>query len=181
MCRASWKNDPLLNHLDLKSDLDPEAVQTYLDWIYTSTLSIPSQIAYNNGTFSLVMLKLWTMANAVEDPSFKAKVIITYFAEAPLSWTALDDVMEYILEWASVERKCDDEIREFIIDSRREWVKPSFFKKARREDLETLKKRWMKRLNIEMDLVSDDKVTSFSVGVQGVVIAGTSLFFPSYM
>jgi hypothetical protein len=49
------------------------------------------------------MLKLWTMANAVEDLSFKAKVIITYFAEAPFSWTALDDVMEYVLEWAFVE------------------------------------------------------------------------------
>ncbi|CAN9083880.1 unnamed protein product [Alternaria sp. RS040] len=177
MCRASWKNDPPLDHLDLKPDLDPEAVQTYLDWLYTSSLNITSQISPSKDASSLVMLKLWTVANAIEDPSFKAKVIITYFTKDPIPFPT------HSLKWAFAERKCDDEIREFIIDFGLEVIQPGFFKKASkiwpeafigeladaamvrwrdRRGLKTLKKMWMKKLNIEMDPVSDDKVTALS-------------------
>ncbi|KAF7681379.1 hypothetical protein GT037_000355 [Alternaria burnsii] len=124
MCRASWKNDPPLDHLDLKPGLDPEAVQTYLDWLYTSAPHIPSQISSSKNASSLVMLKLWTVANAIEDPSFKAKVIITYFTKDPIPFPACS------LKWAFVERKRDDEIREFIIDLGLEFIKPGVFKKA---------------------------------------------------
>ncbi|KAB2102387.1 hypothetical protein AG0111_0g9045 [Alternaria gaisen] len=179
MCRASWKNDPLLNLLDIKFDLDPEAVQIYLDWLYTSTLRMPSPISSSEGASDLVMLKLWTVANAVEDPPFKAKVIITYFTEAPIG------IKNGIIKWDFVERKCDDEIREFIIDVSLRRVKPgSFYNSGKiqpeafvreitdtavarwknNHDLKPLKKMWMEKLNIEMDPVSDDKVTALLSG-----------------
>jgi hypothetical protein len=114
MCRASWKNEPLLNHLDLKSELDAEAVRTYLDWLCTaavdtSSSNITSKVSRYTEMFNLIILKLWAVANAVEDLAFKTIVVVTYFEEAHRSFS-INSVKR-----AFVERKYDAEVRGFII------------------------------------------------------------------
>lgn len=117
-CRASWKNKSLPNQLDIESELDAEATQIYLDWLYTSTLHISAKVSRVTDAFNLVILKLWTVANAVEDLVFKSQVIATYFAEARVRF------WKESVKWAFLEHKCDDEIRAFIIDISLAYIKP---------------------------------------------------------
>jgi hypothetical protein len=174
MCRASWKNESLPNYLDIKSELDGEAMQTYLDWLYTSTFCISENISRSTDAFNLVILKLWAVANAVEDQAFKSQVIVTYFEEARARF------WNESVKWAFVDRQCDDEIRSFIIDMSLPYIEPGWFKNdgknwpeafvseladvamvqwRDRKGGRALRKIWMKKLKVEVDLVSDDDVT----------------------
>ncbi|KAI4697250.1 uncharacterized protein J4E84_000377 [Alternaria hordeiaustralica] len=175
MCRASWENESLLNQLDIESELDAEATQIYLDWLYTSTLHISAKVSRVTDAFNLVILKLWTVANAVEDPVFKSQVIATYFAEARARF------WKESVKWAFVDRKCDEEIRAFVIDISLAYIEPGWFKSegknwpeafvseladaamvrwGDRKDGRTTRKMWMEKLSVGVDLTSDDEDTA---------------------
>jgi hypothetical protein len=163
MCRATWLTDPSLSQLDIKSELDPEAIQVYLDWLYTSNLRIDETIPKTDDAFNLHLLKLWAVAAVVQDEAFKAIAIATFFDEAKARfWT--DSV-----EWAFVDRKGNNEIREFILDITLAYIEPGWFKKegsrwpeafvreladaamvrwTQRKSFAEQKKAWMKKLNV---------------------------------
>ncbi|RMZ70247.1 E3 ubiquitin- ligase Zswim2 [Pyrenophora seminiperda CCB06] len=123
LCRTSWKNDPLLKRMTVEKELDAEAVQAYLDWLYTSCLPIAPSLSRKTDEFNLVMLKLWAVANAVEDETFKSIVMTTYFKDAKVSFGAES------VKWAFVERKSDAQIREFVLDVSLVYITPGWFTK----------------------------------------------------
>ncbi|EDU49262.1 hypothetical protein PtrSN002B_006840 [Pyrenophora tritici-repentis] len=122
MCRASWTNDQLLSYLAVEKELDAEAVHIYLDWPYTSTLHIRSTLSRDTDAFNLVILKLWAVASAVEDTTFKAIVITTFFEQSRSVFTTES------VKWAFVERKCDDEIRDFVLTVALTYLYPGWFR-----------------------------------------------------
>ncbi|KAF1839639.1 hypothetical protein BDW02DRAFT_604131 [Decorospora gaudefroyi] len=125
MCRAPWKNDPLLTHLviDHAFYLDAESLQLYLDWLYSARLCISAQISRKTDAFNLVVLKLWGVATAVQDDAFKAVVVSTFFEEARARfWTES-------VQWAFVLRRCEDEVREFILEVSLVYIEPGWFAK----------------------------------------------------
>ncbi|KAG9192687.1 hypothetical protein G6011_11421 [Alternaria panax] len=181
ICRAGWKNDLLLKHLDMEAELNAEAVQVYLDWLYTSTLNTSSMIPRKPGNSSLVTFKLWAVANAVNDLVFKARVVAIYFKEIRTA-SGRDSI-----KWDFVERKCDDDIRDFIIDRVLTIIEPGWFKNrsklwpdvfvselaygamvrwgdSKEEDTRMFKEIWMEKLGVEEDILGDEE---FSVPLSG--------------
>jgi hypothetical protein len=111
VCRASWKTNSSQPQVAIESELDAEAAQIYMDWMYTSTLAIPATISRKTDAFNLIILKLWAVANAFEDVVFKREVITAFFAEA------IECFGNESMMWTFAERKCGDEVREFIVDN----------------------------------------------------------------
>mgnify|MGYP006877402436 CR=1 FL=1 len=162
MCRASWKNDTLLNQLDVETELDAAAIQIYLDWLYTSVLQIPATYSRITDAFNLLILKLWVVASAVEDKKFEAIVITTFFNETQTRfWTGS-------IKWAFVKRNCNDEIRNFILSVSLADLEPGWFSKegdlwpdeyireladfamvnwTERKRLAELRKMWMEKIS----------------------------------
>jgi hypothetical protein len=159
----------------MESELDAEAVQIYLDWLYTCTLRISSKICRRTEDFHWMLLKLWAVANAVKDLNFEATVINIYFAEPHALWNT------ETVEWAFVGRKCDNEIRDFIIDVFVCHIRPGWFKDRSkdwpeafvseladaamvrwgdRKDYMVLKKNWIKKLGVELGVESDEEFTA---------------------
>lgn len=186
MCRALWKNEPLLKYLSVEDDLDVDGVQGYLDWLYSGSLRIDRSISPKTDDFNLFLLKSWAVAAAVKDDDFTAEIIAMFFAEARARfWTAS-------VTWAFVERKGNDDIRNFIILVFMVYVEPGWFKKeaARwldafvreladvamvtwggRKTFEELKKEWLQKmkLRIDSDIVKPGEVdndVTISTGVK---------------
>jgi hypothetical protein len=110
MCRADWKNEPLLKSLDIKEELDAESVQIYLDWLYSGHLQIPASIDRKTDAFNVAVLKCWAVANAMQDETFKSMVVKMWFEEAEAQFWK-DSV-----EWAFVEGNGDEEIKGFVVE-----------------------------------------------------------------
>jgi hypothetical protein len=129
MCRATWKNEPLVKNLNLNNNnkLDAEAVQTYLDWLYSVELRIPTHICRKTDTFNTVLLKCWAVAEAVGDDAFKSVVITTFFNEAKARlWSES-------IKWAFVDDHASEDIRSFVIEVFLAFMKPGWFKKEGRK------------------------------------------------
>ncbi|EOA89820.1 hypothetical protein ACJQWK_02758 [Exserohilum turcicum] len=123
MCRARWKSPRHLSCVNIETELDVEAVQSYLDCMYTGTLKeVSASIPRNSDQFSLVMLKRWAVASALEDAAFKAQVLTALFANGRVV-IGIESV-----KWAFVERKCSDEIREFMVDVSLTGIESGWFK-----------------------------------------------------
>ncbi|KAF1843704.1 uncharacterized protein K460DRAFT_289503 [Cucurbitaria berberidis CBS 394.84] len=123
MCRATWKNEPLLKYLGVEGDLDAEAVQAYLDWLYCSSLHIDKSVSRKTDAFNVALLKVWEVANAVEDETFKNEIIRTFFTEARACFWS-DSV-----KWAFTQSKRSEEIKAFVIEVFMAYMEPGWFKK----------------------------------------------------
>jgi hypothetical protein len=56
--RQDWKNDPLLaKEIKIKENLDALAVQRYLDWVYSGTLTINRTVSRKSDAFNVALLK----------------------------------------------------------------------------------------------------------------------------
>jgi hypothetical protein len=110
MCRADWKNEPLLKNVSIDEQLDAEAVQMYLDWLYSGNLHIPSIISRRTDAFNLMLLKCWAVASAVDDESFERTVMFIFFKEAKAQF------WDESVHWAFVEGGANEEICAFIIE-----------------------------------------------------------------
>jgi hypothetical protein len=110
MCRADWKNEPLLKNVSLEEQLDAKVVQMYLDWLYSSSLHIPFRISRWTDTFNLILLKCWAVASAVDDECFEHTVMNIFFEEAKAQF------WEESVHWAFVDDGATEEIRAFIIE-----------------------------------------------------------------
>jgi hypothetical protein len=122
MCRAPWKNEPLLKCIALGDKLDPEAVQMYLDWLYTRRLDLPATLSRRTDAFNLVLLKCWAVACAFDDKTFRSSVLTTFFAESRAQfWLAS-------VEWVFAEGNASSEIKAFVLDVFMAFSKPGWFK-----------------------------------------------------
>lgn len=123
MCRAEWKNECLLKNMRLEEQLDAEAVQMYLDWLYSGSLHVPAKISRRKDTFNLTVLKCWAVASAVEDDCFKEIVITTFFKEAKAQF------WEESVRWAFVDDRANAEIKGFITEVYMAHMGEGWFKK----------------------------------------------------
>ncbi|KAF2033321.1 hypothetical protein EK21DRAFT_58878 [Setomelanomma holmii] len=178
MCRATWKNEPLLKYLSIDASLDAEAVQAYLDYLYSGTLHIPSSISRRTDPFNVALLKCWAVASAVSDSPFKTTVINTFFTEAKARiWT--DSV-----KWAFTDGQANEEIKDFVMEVFMAFMKPGWFKNEGakwpqgfvreladrafvgmrgRKSYQDIKREWEKRVETEdadegVEIVARDKI-----------------------
>jgi hypothetical protein len=122
MCRATWKNEAQFNSLTLDSTLDAEAVQIYLDWLYTSSVRTPSTLSPSSDGFNLLLLKCWAVANVVEDITFRNDVVTTFFTKA------VTQPWKQSVKWAFTEGYATDEIKDFVVDVFIAHMEPGWFR-----------------------------------------------------
>lgn len=67
-CRAAWKTrNPSTVALPSKTDLKSEAVQLYIDWLYSDTFRVNLDIAPDSDNYNVCLLEAWTVASAAQD------------------------------------------------------------------------------------------------------------------
>jgi hypothetical protein len=180
MCRAPWKNEPLLKHLSFDEKLDAEAVQVYLDWVYSSMVRVPITYLRNTDTFNVMLLKCWAVASVVQDTSFRDIVIQTFFMEAGAGFWSSS------VHWAFVEGNANNEIKDFVMDVFMAFIKPGWFvregkkwpgvfvrsladkmlKGTKREAYEEVKEAWLKKLEVEDGKDEGDEEQSVVEGTE---------------
>ncbi|OAK95110.1 hypothetical protein IQ06DRAFT_178030, partial [Phaeosphaeriaceae sp. SRC1lsM3a] len=123
MCRATWKEQPLLKSVSVRENLDSGVVQMYIDWLYSRTLVIPTEISRKSDTFNVVLLKCWAVAAAMGDEMFRDAVIETFFAEAKARlWSES-------VKWTFVDDCGVKEIKDFVMEVFLAFVEPEWFRK----------------------------------------------------
>lgn len=170
MCRADWKTEPLIKSLALNDELDAEAVQRYLDWLYSAILHIPATVSRKTEVFNLALLKCWAVAITMEDDCFKHVVVRTFFGEVTAQFWFES------VRWAFANGGAKDEIKEFIIDVFMSDIEAGWFSKdghnwplefvmvladraldgAARRTYDQVQKGWMKKLQIEDEEVDEE-------------------------
>lgn len=169
MCRAPWKNEPLLKHLNVDESLDAEAVQIYLNWMYSSTIRIPATFSPNSDAFNIMLLKCWMVALAVQDTAFRNAVIYTYFTEAGAIFGGRS------VAWAFVQDNANMEIKDFVMEVFMTSVKPGWFKMnggkwpdvfvrsladrilegGKRKNYHAIREAWLERLEVEDEEIEE--------------------------
>jgi hypothetical protein len=69
MCRRRWRQKSE-NAIELAHDLDTDAVQVYLDWLYTGELRIDEDIKRDSEDYNVCLLKAWSVSDATKDTKF---------------------------------------------------------------------------------------------------------------
>lgn len=110
MCRGEWNSNPSITHLQLQETLEADAVQTYLTWLYSSTVRISPSISRTDDTFNTALLQCWAVSTAVDDTFFRDAVVHTFFAEAQAHFWSTS------IQFAFEERRGSDEMRCFVAD-----------------------------------------------------------------
>ncbi|KAF2827381.1 hypothetical protein CC86DRAFT_393528 [Ophiobolus disseminans] len=124
MCRAHWKLEPLLlKNLIIDAVLDAEAIQIYLDWLYSSNVRISDNIDRASDDFNVKLLKCWAVAEAVEDVSFRDAIVTTFFVESG------SNLGKESIKWAFTDGYGGEEIEDFIIQVFMSSMKPGWFRK----------------------------------------------------
>ncbi|KAF3049992.1 hypothetical protein E8E11_008446 [Didymella keratinophila] len=77
MCRKDRQAsvDTLFEFNHSKVDLDPQAFQFYVDWLYTGEFKIDPAILTGSDAFNVHLLKAWTVSDAVTDFRFRNAII----------------------------------------------------------------------------------------------------------
>ncbi|KAH5589137.1 hypothetical protein HBI45_223650 [Parastagonospora nodorum] len=169
MCRADWKTEPLIKSLALNDKLDAEAVQRYLDWLYSGLLHIPATMSRKTEVFNLALIKCWAVAITMEDKCFKNVVVRTFFSEVTAQFWFES------VRWAFANGGAKDEIKEFVIDVFMSDMEAGWFSKdghnwptefvmvladraldgAARRSYDQVQKDWTKKLQMEDEEVDE--------------------------
>lgn len=64
--------------MSLQCNLDVDAVQIYLNWLYSGNLHIDDAIDRDDDRFNTLLLKAWTVALAFNDYNFKYAIIAEF-------------------------------------------------------------------------------------------------------
>jgi len=80
MCRKPWvKKDEGL--ITLNRELDADAFQLYLDWLYTGELHISEAIDRDSDEFNIHLLKAWVVSDVIDnDHEFEKLIVAQHFA-----------------------------------------------------------------------------------------------------
>jgi hypothetical protein len=112
MCRKPWKTDAEAL-ITLEKDLDPDAVQLYLDWLYTGQLQISQAIDRGSHEFDLHLLKAWIVSEVIDDSVFRQAIIVEHL-------TVTDEGFEgfglHAIEFAFKD-DTSHYMRAFVVDS----------------------------------------------------------------
>jgi len=127
MCRSAWKSDAPSRTLELDGKLDVEAVQIYLDWLYTGAVRIPASVSRATDAFNVLVLKCWAVAESLGDIAFRNDVVSLFFEEADVQF------WKESVEWAFGEGNADEEVRGFVVEVFLAHVDVGWFKNESRE------------------------------------------------
>jgi hypothetical protein len=76
ICEAIQESRPSIVSLPSKIDLDPKAVQLYIDWLYADTIRVgPDVAAESSDDYNVCLLRAWSVAAAAQDKEFEHAVI----------------------------------------------------------------------------------------------------------
>ncbi|KAH7393862.1 hypothetical protein DE146DRAFT_110285 [Phaeosphaeria sp. MPI-PUGE-AT-0046c] len=165
MCRATWKEEPLLKSRSVREEVDAGAVQMYIDWLYTRTLRVPAGTSRNSDAFNVALLKCWAVAAAMRDEVFKNAVVGTFFDEAKARFWS-DSV-----KWTFVEDCKVKEIKDFVMEVFLAFMEPGWFREesarwpevfvrevgeslledGRMKGYEEIKSRWLEKLGSDQE------------------------------
>ncbi|KAJ4987315.1 SWIM zinc finger protein [Stagonosporopsis vannaccii] len=109
MCKAMWSKEPPLSYIVIDQELDGNAMQVYLDWLYSGEVRIDAPINRETDTFSLLMLKCWELSTAFEDDMFWYAIIRIFFAETEARFRSRS------IKFAFEDRN-DSEMRRFVVE-----------------------------------------------------------------
>ncbi|KAJ4384614.1 hypothetical protein N0V86_000214 [Didymella sp. IMI 355093] len=112
ICRGQWipRGSSNFERLRVNQELDGQAVQIYLHWLYSGTITIDASVSRANDEFNVVLLQCWEVSDAVDDESFRGAVICTFFNEAEAHFWSKS------INFAFVDGKGSDAMREFVMD-----------------------------------------------------------------
>lgn len=72
MCRGPWMTNQCQNAFELPfMGLDPHAIQSYLDWLYTGEFHINEDYVREDSSYNLQLLKTWTVSVKFDDKKFQ--------------------------------------------------------------------------------------------------------------
>lgn len=165
MCRATWKEQPLLKSVSVRENLDSGVVQMYIDWLYSRTLVIPTEISRKSDTFNVVLLKCWAVAAAMGDEMFRDAVIETFFGEAKARFWSES------VKWTIVDDCGVKEVKDFVMEVFLAFAKPGRFRElsaswpdvfvremgerlledGRRRGFEEIKREWLEKLKVHKE------------------------------
>ncbi|KAJ4341691.1 hypothetical protein N0V87_001706 [Didymella glomerata] len=111
-CRGNWtdRSRPDIERFRIEQELDGQAVQVYLDWLYSSTLHIDASVSRTEDDFNVVLLQCWEVSEAMDDEGFRDAVIQEFFNEAEAHFWARS------IDYAFVDGKGSDAMRDFVMD-----------------------------------------------------------------
>lgn len=123
LCRKFWKQKRE-EQITLDKELDPDAVQLYLDWLYTKRLVFPEDLDQKTEEFSLFLLKAWTVSETMQDADFRHRLVAKYVSTTEDSpelsiWT---ECVQYAFETQSSEM-----MRTFVVDAFLVDIEPGWF------------------------------------------------------
>ncbi|KAH5733575.1 hypothetical protein HBI17_206500 [Parastagonospora nodorum] len=113
MCRKPWVMGAE-DLITLDSELDPDAVQIYLDWLYTGQLHISEAITRESDEFNIQLLKAWIVSEAFGDRNFRKDIIVQHYAaiDEDDNWGFRLDAIEF-----AFEDDDHDYMQSFVVDS----------------------------------------------------------------
>ncbi|KAL1595520.1 hypothetical protein SLS59_008156 [Nothophoma quercina] len=95
--------------VSIEQELDVEAVQVYIDWLYSGALRIDDSLDRNDDDFNFALLQCWEVANALQDRTFRDAVICTFFTEVKARFWSKS------IKLAFEDNKGSDEMRQFVM------------------------------------------------------------------
>ena len=111
-CRGNRtdRSRPDIERFRIEQELDGQAVQVYLDWLYSGTLHIDASVSRTEDYFNVVLLQCWEVSDAMDDEGFRDAVIQEFFNEAEAHFWARS------IDYAFVDGKGSDAMRDFVMD-----------------------------------------------------------------
>ena len=95
--------------VSIEQESDVEAVQVYIDWLYSGALRIDDSRDRNDDDFNLALLQCWEVANALQNRTFRDAVICTFFTEAKATFWSKS------IKLAFDGNKGSDEMQQFVM------------------------------------------------------------------
>lgn len=113
ICRRVWQFKPK-ELVDVPEDahLDHDAVESYVEWLYTKKLDFGEDSTRYTTQYELRLLKAWTVADVFKDEGFKNCIVAEFVA-----WMDKDVALfgRNSVRYA-YEEQCIASMREFVLD-----------------------------------------------------------------
>jgi hypothetical protein len=111
LCQKSWRQD-VENLIALDDELDTDAVQTYLDWLYMGTLHF-SVLERHSNEFDISILEAWRVATVIQDIGFQQALAAEHITDVQSGINP--GFMSTAIEYAFGEEGTKT-MRKFVID-----------------------------------------------------------------
>ncbi|KAF2130085.1 hypothetical protein P153DRAFT_315711 [Dothidotthia symphoricarpi CBS 119687] len=124
ICRKAWKAGTE-EMISLDDELDRDAVQLYLDWLYTGNLLVDEPDEDDeHEDINLPLLMAWTVSRAVDDKNFKHAIIAEMVSRTrSFNYAFWFESMAY-----AFEKHPDEEMKEFLVESFLTCMESGWFK-----------------------------------------------------